>query len=128
LCGRQLLLVVGDEVDDDLWQWLRRRRVDDHSVRVVMAMLATWNAGRRWHLLPLIRRQERHMRQKWWLRWQRRNVLCHHVREGNGLVLVGKDHVFVGLGCLQDLLEEGVLVVAGCDDYMVLRGQIPGAR
>jgi hypothetical protein len=31
-----------------------RRRVDDHSVRVVMATLAAWNAGRRRHLLPIV--------------------------------------------------------------------------
>jgi hypothetical protein len=32
-CHRQVLLVVGDEVDDDLRLGLRQ--VDDHSVRVV---------------------------------------------------------------------------------------------
>jgi hypothetical protein len=33
--------------------------------------------------------------------------------------------VLVGLGRLQDLLQEGVLIVPG---YLVLRGQIGGAR
>jgi hypothetical protein len=34
LCRHQLLVIVRDEVDKELWLGLRRR-VDDHSVRVV---------------------------------------------------------------------------------------------
>jgi hypothetical protein len=49
-------------------------------------------------------------------------VLCHHAREGNGLVVAGEGRVLVGLRRLQDLLEEGVLIVAGCEDCLVLRG------
>jgi hypothetical protein len=51
-CHRQLLLVVGDKVDDDLR--LRLRRVDDHSVRVVMITPARQSARWRRHLLPLV--------------------------------------------------------------------------
>jgi hypothetical protein len=47
-------------------------------------------------------------------------VLCHHAREGNGLVVVGEGRVLVGLGSLQGLLDEGVLVIAGYDDCLVL--------
>jgi hypothetical protein len=60
------------------------------------------------------------MRQKWWWRWHRRDVQCHHARERNGLVVAGEGRVLVGLGCLQDLLDEGVLVVASYDDCLVL--------
>jgi hypothetical protein len=39
-------------------------------------------------------------------------VLRHHAREGNGVAVALEVHVIVGLGRHQDLLEEGLLVVA----------------
>jgi hypothetical protein len=87
-----------------------------------MTTLAARNTGQRRHLLPHIRRQERRVRRKWWWRWQRRQVLRHHAREGEGLLEVGEALVLLGLGRLQDPLEEGVLVVASCYDFLVLRG------
>jgi hypothetical protein len=55
-------------------------------------------------------------------------VLCHHAHEGNDVAVAREDLVFVGLGRLQDLLEEGLLVVARCYDRLVLRGRsaMPG--
>jgi hypothetical protein len=47
-------------------------------------------------------------------------VLCHHAREGNGIAVAGEDLVVVVLGRLQDLLQEGLLVVAGGDDNLVI--------
>jgi hypothetical protein len=49
-------------------------------------------------------------------------VLCHHVREGNDVGVAGEGLVLVGLGHLQDLLEEGLIIVASDDDCLVLRG------
>jgi hypothetical protein len=60
------------------------------------------------------------MRQKWWWRWHRHDVQCHYARECNGLVVAGEGRVLIGLGRHQDLLDEGVLVVAGYDDCLVL--------
>jgi hypothetical protein len=54
LCHRQLLVVVGDKVDDDLLLGLRLR-IYDHPLRVAMATLAARNTGWRRHLLPLVR-------------------------------------------------------------------------
>jgi hypothetical protein len=59
------------------------------------------------------------MRLEWWWRRQRRHVLCHHAREGNDIAVAGEDLVFVGLGCLQDLLEEGLLIIASCYDRLI---------
>jgi hypothetical protein len=55
-------------------------------------------------------------------------VLRHHAHEGEGLLEVREALVLVGLGRFQDLLEEGLLVVADGGDHLVLRGQILGAR
>jgi hypothetical protein len=44
----------------------------------------------------------------------------HHAREGNGIIVALIARILVGLGCLQDLLEEGLLVVATCYDRLVL--------
>jgi hypothetical protein len=49
-------------------------------------------------------------------------VLCHHAREDEGLLGVGEARVLIDLGRLQDLLEEGVLVVAAGHDSLVFRG------
>jgi hypothetical protein len=49
-------------------------------------------------------------------------VLRHHAYEGEGLLEVGEALVLVGLGRLQDLLEEGLLVVAASHDCLVLPG------
>jgi hypothetical protein len=54
--------------------------------------------------------------------------LRHHAREAEGLLEVEEARVLVGLGRLQDLLEEGLFVVAVGHDCLVLRGQIPDAR
>jgi hypothetical protein len=53
---------------------------------------------------------------------------CHHAHEGNGVAVALVARILVGLGHLQDLLEEGLLVVASCYDRLVLRGHIPDAR
>jgi hypothetical protein len=45
-----------------------------------------------------------------------------------GLLEVGVRSVLFSLGHLQDLLLEGVLVVAGGKDFLVLQGQVAGAR
>jgi hypothetical protein len=60
-CHRQLLLVVGDKVDDDLRLGLWR--VDDHSVWVVMMKPVRRSARRRRHLLLLV------CRKGWRVRW-----------------------------------------------------------
>jgi hypothetical protein len=59
------------------------------------------------------------MRLEWWWRRQRLQVLCHHAREGNNVDVAREDLVFVGLGCLQDLLEEGLLIIASCYDRLI---------
>jgi hypothetical protein len=53
-------------------------------------------------------------------------VPSHHAREGNGVVVALEARVLdVGLGRLQDPLEEGLLVIATCYDRLVLRGEDP---
>jgi hypothetical protein len=52
----------------------------------------------------------------------------HHSGEGEGLLEVEEALILVGLGCLQDLLEEGVLIVASCYDCLVLQGRSPAGR
>jgi hypothetical protein len=49
-------------------------------------------------------------------------VLCHHAREGNDIAVARVGLVLVGLGRLEDLLEEGLLVVAASHECLVLRG------
>jgi hypothetical protein len=55
-------------------------------------------------------------------------MLLYHSREVNGLLDVKEGCVLVGLGCLQDLLQEGLLVIPDSQDCLVLRGQVTGAR
>jgi hypothetical protein len=60
---------------------------------------------------------------EWWWWWQRGQEVFHHAREGNGLAVAGANLVFVGLGRLQGMLEEGVLIVASFYDRLVIRGR-----
>jgi hypothetical protein len=49
-------------------------------------------------------------------------VLRHHAREGKGLLEVREVLILLGLRRPQDLLEEGIFVVASYYDCLVLHG------
>jgi hypothetical protein len=51
-------------------------------------------------------------------------MLRNHSGEGEGLLVVREALVLVGLGRLQDLLQEGLLIIAGGDSWMVLRPRL----
>jgi hypothetical protein len=46
------------------------------------------------------------------------HVLRHHSRQFLCVMEVGEHRIHVGLGCLQDLLQEGLLVVPGSQDCL----------
>jgi hypothetical protein len=56
------------------------------------------------------------------------HVLRHHSCQFLGVMEVGEHHVHVVLGRLQDLLQEGLLIVPGSQDCLLLRGQVAVTR